>query len=111
MAEDIGPGTLLICVKSCHCANCGTGVDKGVMYTCEELIEPSFLYLIIYGHCTCGQDHPFIVVAGKSHAYCPTVFRPLNDPDAKIEETEEPKRTAPITIKEFADRYLEREDV
>lgn len=86
---DIGPGPLM-CIKSVQCHGCGEGVTQGCMYQCEELIEPGFLATIILGPCGCGEFHPYVLVRGKDHAYCPNCFAPLGDPDAVIKETDEP---------------------
>lgn len=109
MPEAIGPGSELLCIRTCKCANCQEGVDAGQRYVCEDIIQPTFLQEILFGPCSCGEaGHPFICVMNKSHAFCPTVFVPLGDPDA-VKETNEPKVAPPkklITIEEFAKRYI-----
>lgn len=93
MAEAIGPGSEILCIRSCAWSGCGEGVSSGQRYVCEDLIQPSFLQEILFGPCSCGEaGHAFICVQHKRHAFCPSVFVPLGDPDA-VKETDEPIET------------------
>lgn len=87
---DIGPGSL-ICIRAVTCTGCGAGIKEGILYQCIELHQLGFLETILYGGCECGEEHPWVVLQGHDHAYCPHCFVPLGDPDAVIKETSEPK--------------------
>lgn len=105
---DIGPGPV-ICIRSCACVGCGEGIAKGVLYQCIGLYELNFLQQILFGGCECGKEHPWVMLQSHNHAYCPSCFVPLGDPEAEIEETNEPKIAAPakpITVEEFAKRFI-----
>ena len=91
MTAEIGPGTLLICIKP-HTlrGSIADPIYEGSMYTCEKLTS------VYRGqtstHCGfCGSEHLFVVLRGhnKGYPWCPTRFRPLNDGDTSLVKDEE----------------------
>jgi hypothetical protein len=98
-----------MCIRSIVCEGCGKGVTEGHLYQCTELHDITFMEVIMYGICACGALHPYVLLAGHVHMYCPECFVPLGDPEAEIKETAEPKLVAPekpMTVEEFAKRFI-----
>lgn len=103
---DIGPGPLM-CIRGTTCEGCGEGIKEGVLYQCIALHHLGFLEQIIFGGCVCGKEHPWVILQSHTHAYCPSCFGPLGDPDAVIKETDEPKEVKDVRWSE-ADRIIRR---
>jgi hypothetical protein len=97
-----------MCIKSVACHGCGEGVKSGTLYQCVAVHQLGFLESILFGGCECGEvDHPWIILQTHTHAYCPSCFSPLGDPDAVIKETDEPKEVKDVRWSE-ADHIIRR---
>lgn len=100
---DVGPGTPLMCVKSYQCI-CGECVDEGALYTCDGVEDPPPLMIGLFCAVCGDREHKTILLMGKGHDFCPTLFGPLGDPEEEIIETDEPQS---IKRREDNDPYLD----
>lgn len=98
MAEAIGPGTPLICVKWYEYPDMRIDdrthiLTEGALYICEFVADTPYDDMCPWDNCGITG----IGVVGKglrgnhNWAYCPNLFRPLNDGDTSLVDAEKEK--------------------
>ena len=87
---EIGPGTALICIKWDMPEDADDVLTVGALYFCEEVIDTD-PYICPWDGCGTigiGLKGKACSCCNKHYPYCVSLFRPLNDGDTSLVETE-----------------------